>query len=200
MDLIRKIFDSSYHMFKPFLFSATKKDPEKAHDWFILFSQLLAVTKLEKFVLDNKADYNKLPFEISNGAGLDKNGEISPQFFRYFGLEPVYGTVTGEKNIGNPRPRTKRIAKRNSFINDIAWENDGAKIISNRLKRYKNYEIPIRISIGITPIPNMSTEQKLNDLRKTLNSFKGIHCIVGYEYNPSRKSLYFTRRKSKIFR
>jgi len=202
MDLIRKIFDEFYGIFKPFLFYVTRKDHEIAHDWFILFSKILMATGLEKFVLDNKTNYKKIPFEISNGAGLDKNANISPMFFRYGGLDRiVYGTFTGEKWPGNSRPRTKRLIREKSLLNNIGWENDGSEIISNRLKLYKNYETPITISIGFTPTPELSTEQRLKDLEKTLNLFNDneIHCISRVEYNPSCPNLKISREENQSF-
>lgn len=200
MDLARKVFDSSYNLFKPFLFYATKKDPEWAHDLFVSFSKFLTLTKLEKFFLDNESNYKRLPFEISNAAGLDKNAEISPEFFRYLGFDRVvYGTFTEEKWEGNPRPRTKRIVKEKSLINNIGWENDGSKVISSRLRFHKNYEVPITISVGFTPDPTLSIEQKWRYLKKVFNQFngKGIHCINRIEYNPSCPNLLISREENQ---
>jgi dihydroorotate dehydrogenase len=197
MDLMRKIFDSSYTLFKPFLFYATRKDPEIAHEFFLSFSKFLIKNHLEKFVLDNKTNYNKLSFEISNAAGFDKNAEIPPKFFRYLGFDRVtYGTITGEKHDGKPRPRTKRI-KGNSLINNIGWDNDGAEIVLRRLRKYKNCDIPISLNIGFTPNPKLNIEQRFIDLEKMLILMKEISYIKEIEYNPSCGNLCISREENQ---
>ncbi len=194
MDLIRKLFDNSYTLAKPFLFYATRKDNEVAHDLFILFCQTLDYLELDELVLDNDTNRSFPNFKISNAAGFNKNGKISSRVMKYLGFDRnVSGTLTGEKWLGNERPRTKRFD--NSLTNNIGWENDGAEKISQRV--YDNYELPITINFGFTPKPDLTIEQILGDLKKTIGYFRDILCVDRFEYNPSCPNLCISREENQ---
>ena len=198
MDLVRQVFDSFYDLIKNPLFYITRKNPEVAHDLFILFSKILSATGLEKLVLDNKSNYLQLPFEISNAAGFDKNARLSPKISKYLRFDRiVIGTVTGKHWLGNKRPRIKRDSSKQSLFNNIAWDNDGAKAVANRLKSYKNHEVKITINIGPTPEPKLSIKERLKDLEKTIKIFRDISYVDRFEYCPSCPNIKISREENQ---
>ncbi len=198
MDLIRKVFDSSYDLIKHPLFYVTNKDPEIAHDLFVLFSKVLSLARLEKLVLDNKENYTQLPFEISSAAGFDKNARVSPKIFKNLGFDRiVIGTVTRKAWPGHPRPRIKRDVSRESLINLIGWNNDSAKAVANRLKLYQNQEVKITINIGPTPAPELSVKERLKDLEETIKIFKDISYVDRFEYCPSCPNIDIFREENQ---
>jgi len=197
MDLIRDGFDYFYDLIKHPLFYLTKENAEIAHDLFVLFSRGLYFTRLEKLILDNKENYVELPFEISNAAGLNKNAKIPPQIIEVLGFDRnVIGTFTGEPWKGEKRPRIKRYPSYDSLINWIAWDNEGAEIISKRIKLYGDCKIPITISIGPTPKSFLSLEERFSDIEKTINLSKNILSVDRFEYCPSCPNLKISREEN----
>ncbi|MBR9701742.1 hypothetical protein GOV13_02365 [Candidatus Pacearchaeota archaeon] len=190
MDLLRTSLDYSYDLVKRPLFRITKNDAETTHNLLVLFSKILNRTGLEKVMLDNESNYLDNSINISNAAGLNKNGKISPMFWNYLGFDrSVIGTVTGEFWPGNKRPRIKRHLPNESLINWVGWANDGAKIIAKRVDSYKDYDLPITINLGATPDPNLTLREKISDLEKTVKLFRKIFSVDRFEYNPSCQNI-----------
>src|SRR3989338_4795079 len=147
MDQIRNLFDRSYDLFKPLLFYLTKRDPETAHNIFVKFAQALHELRLEKFVLDNEENELESPIEISNAAGLNKNGEIPPSFLAYLGFDRVViGTVTYEPWKGNERLRCKRYESTAYLVNWLGLPGHGVKKVAERIIEYRDPKTPITIN------------------------------------------------------
>src|SRR5437762_1625879 len=74
---------------------------------------------------------------IGLGAGFDKNanylGELETLGFGFIEI----GTVTPLPQKGNPKPRLFRLPKDGALINRMGFNNDGVKLIAERLKRWK---------------------------------------------------------------
>lgn len=73
------------------------------------------------------------------GAGFDKTGELYPFLSRMgFGHIEV-GTITGQKQSGNPKPRVFRYPQDQALVNRMGFNNPGAdsaeKIISSQKKQ-----------------------------------------------------------------
>lgn len=102
-----------------------------------------------------------LPFRNPFGlaAGFDKNGVAIPAWEALgFGFVEI-GTVTAKPQSGNPRPRIFRYPKQEALINRLGFNNDGADVISERLRRLRGSSlapsIPLGINLGkskITPL------------------------------------------------
>jgi dihydroorotate dehydrogenase len=148
-------------LMRPLLFL---KDPEEAHE------QTLAVLArasflegvLEKFysVTDSRLETKIGSLQFSNpvglAAGFDKNGKalkIWPGFG--FGFIEM-GAVTALAQPGNPKPRLYRLAKDSALINRLGFNNEGAEVISAKLRDQKEKgrlpKIPLGINLGRSKI------------------------------------------------
>ncbi|QBX57690.1 quinone-dependent dihydroorotate dehydrogenase [Nocardioides seonyuensis] len=73
------------------------------------------------------------PHPLGLAAGFDKNG-IGIDALAALGFGHVeIGTVTGEPQPGNPRPRLFRLKDDRAIINRMGFNNDGAEVVARRL-------------------------------------------------------------------
>lgn len=97
------------------------------------------------------------PFGLA--AGFDKNAVAIPAWEALgFGFVEI-GTVTAKPQPGNPRPRIFRFPKPEALINRLGFNNEGADVIGERLRRLRASKlapsIPIGVNLGkskITPL------------------------------------------------
>lgn len=116
------------------------------------------------------------PNPVGLAAGFDKNGVALPALAALgFGFVEI-GTVTAQPQPGNPKPRIFRYSAQEALINRLGFNNDGAEVISARLRALRQSErwprIPIGINIGkskVTPIEE-ATDDYLFSFR-LLNAF-----------------------------
>ena len=74
---------------------------------------------------------------IGMAAGFDKNAEVYNALFKLgFGFVEV-GTITPLKQYGNPKPRVFRLVEDEALINRLGFNNHGAEIVKDRIKRNK---------------------------------------------------------------
>ena len=75
------------------------------------------------------------PDALGLAAGFDKNAVgIDALAALGFGFVEV-GTVTGEPQPGNPRPRLFRLPADRAVVNRMGFNNDGAEVVARRLAR-----------------------------------------------------------------
>ena len=148
-----------------------KVDPEKAHT--------LAIKSLKFNLVPNVFDENKndpifqtkifdkdLDNPIGMAAGFDKNAEVYNSLFKLgFGFVEV-GTITPLKQYGNPKPRVFRLVEDEALINRLGFNNHGAEIVKDRIKRNKKLGL-----LGINIGPNKDTSDRLNDYLIGLKTF-----------------------------
>ena len=148
-----------------------KVDPEKAHT--------LAIKSLKFNLIPNVFDENKndpifqakifnkdLDNPIGIAAGFDKNAEVyNPLFKLGFGFVEV-GTITPLKQYGNPKPRVFRLVEDEALINRLGFNNHGAEIVKERIKRNKKLGL-----LGINIGPNKDSSNRLNDYLIGLKTF-----------------------------
>ena len=148
-----------------------KLDPEKAHS--------LAIKSLKFNLIPNVFDENKndpifqtkifekeLDNPIGIAAGFDKNAEVyNPLFKLGFGFVEV-GTITPLKQYGNPKPRVFRLVEDEALINRLGFNNHGAEIVKDRIKRNKKKGF-----LGINIGPNKDSSDRLNDYLIGLKTF-----------------------------
>ena len=153
---------------RPLLF---KVDPEKAHT--------LAIKSLKFNLIPNVFDEHKndsifqttifgkdLDNPIGMAAGFDKNAEVYNALFKLgFGFVEV-GTITPLKQYGNPKPRVFRLVEDEALINRLGFNNHGAEIVKDRIKRNKKLGL-----LGINIGPNKDSSDRLNDYLIGLKSF-----------------------------
>ena len=153
---------------RPLLF---KVDPEKAHT--------LAIKSLKFNLIPNVFDEHKndsifqtkifgkdLDNPIGMAAGFDKNAEVYNALFKLgFGVVEV-GTITPLKQYGNPKPRVFRLVEDEALINRLGFNNHGAEIVKDRIKRNKKLGL-----LGINIGPNKDSSDRLNDYLIGLKTF-----------------------------
>jgi len=153
---------------RPLIF---KVDPEKAHT--------LAIKSLKFNLIPNVFDENKndpifqtkifdkeLDNPIGMAAGFDKNAEVYNSLFKLgFGFVEV-GTITPLKQYGNPKPRVFRLIEDESLINRLGFNNHGAEIVKDRIKRNNKMGL-----LGINIGPNKDSKDRLNDYLIGLKTF-----------------------------
>ena len=72
------------------------------------------------------------------GAGFDKNARYLRELEALgFGFVEV-GTITPLPQVGNDKPRLFRLPKDNALINRMGFNNDGVKVIAERLKNWRD--------------------------------------------------------------
>src|SRR5437660_1511146 len=127
---------------RPLLFSI---DPETAHNFAIGFlrraSQVeLALRGLRRFqpAAKRKTVFGvRFPNPVGLAAGFDKDGVALPALAALgFGFIEI-GTVTAKPQAGNPRPRIFRFSEQQALINRLGFNNDGADLVANRLRRWQ---------------------------------------------------------------
>jgi dihydroorotate dehydrogenase len=78
------------------------------------------------------------PGVLGLAAGFDKNATgIDGLAALGFGFVEV-GTVTGEPQSGNPRPRLARLPADRAVVNRMGFNNDGAEVVARRLERRRS--------------------------------------------------------------
>lgn len=174
MDIVRKLFDAGYDVSRNGIFYLTRKDPEKAHEFFVDFSRLINEIGLEKTLLDNSSNKIELPFEFSNAAGFNKNADIPLSFLKYLGFNRVVvGTVTNDAWDGNPRPRIQRFIGTESLVNWMGLPGVGSEQVGENLQENISYlkkenlnYIPVTINFMSTP--GKTGDELLEDLEGTI--------------------------------
>ena len=103
---------------------------------------------------------------IGMAAGFDKNAEVYNSLFKLgFGFVEV-GTITPLKQYGNPKPRVFRLVEDEALINRLGFNNQGAKNISDRIKKNRPTGL-----LGINIGPNKDTKEREKDYIECLKTF-----------------------------
>jgi dihydroorotate dehydrogenase len=139
---------------------------------------------------DSHLTTNFLDLQFRNpvglGAGFDKNAIYLKELETLgFGFVEV-GTVTPLAQPGNPKPRVFRLPKDKALINRMGFNNDGAKIVAERLRKWKerqlatgNWQSRSRLIIGgnIGKNKNTPNEEAWKDYAACFNE---LHPYVDY--------------------
>lgn len=132
-------------------------DPEEAHHFTIHNLQLLgkvpfllniaAGGKVEHTSLHRKVFGIDFPNPVGLAAGLDKNGDVIDEMGAMgFGFVEI-GTITPKPQPGNDKPRLFRLTKNDALINRMGFNNVGADVAAQKLKRRKS-NIIVGANIG----------------------------------------------------
>lgn len=116
---------------------------------------------------------------IGLGAGFDKNATYLKELETLgFGFVEI-GTVTPLPQPGNPKPRIFRLPKDKALINRMGFNNDGVKVIAERLKKFRTQNPEFRIIIGGNIGKNKTTpnEEAWKDYAICFNE---LHACVDY--------------------
>lgn len=137
----------------------------------------------------------KFPNPIGLAAGFDKNATALPACAALgFGFIEI-GTVTAKPQPGNPRPRIFRYAAEQALINRLGFNNDGADIVANRLKKLRESghwpAVPVGVNIGkskVTPI-DQAAEDYLHSFRRLRNFADYVVLNVSSPNTPGLRAL-----------
>jgi dihydroorotate dehydrogenase len=112
------------------------------------------------------------PNPVGLAAGFDKNGVALPAWEALgFGFVEI-GTVTAKPQPGNPKPRIFRYPEQQALINRLGFNNDGADVVAERLRKLRASgrwpRIPIGINIGKSKVTELADapEDYLYSFRK----------------------------------
>lgn len=156
---------------RPFLFNL---DPETAHDLAIkslkfnpLPSKMFEVE--DEQMLSIEVLGKIFPNPIGLAAGFDKSAEVYNSLLKLgFGFVEV-GTVTPLSQFGNLKPRIFRLEDDRALINRLGFNNDGIKVIKERIKSDKKQGI-----LGINIGPNKDSKDQTNDFCLGLKNFYNL--------------------------
>ena len=107
---------------------------------------LCSIDFIRKFIAAGFSPHGNLEFGIWNldftnrvglGAGFDKNAKYLRELETLgFGFVEI-GTVTPLPQAGNEKPRLFRLPKDKALINRMGFNNDGVKVIAERLRSWQ---------------------------------------------------------------
>jgi len=177
---------NAYERFaRPLLFSL---DPEAAHHLAIALLRGashvdIALRPLNFFQPPRKPKTVfgvNFPNPIGLAAGLDKNGVALPAWAALgFGFIEI-GTVTAKAQPGNPKPRIFRFPAQQALINSLGFNNDGAEIIAERLRKLRGggrWPGNCRVGINIGKSKVTPLEEATDDY---LSSFRLLREFADY--------------------
>ncbi len=157
----------------------TRTDPERAHG--AAFRAIRAAQPVTRVLNGRRTKVEKVrtrrvlgldfPGLVGLAAGFDKNAVgIDALANMGFGFVEI-GTVTGEPQPGNPKPRLARLPADRAIINRMGFNNDGAEVVSRRLAERRfdrtglRLGVPLGINIGKTKV--VSDEDAVRDYEKS---------------------------------
>jgi len=154
--------------------------------FFCKFSFLKKNFKRKFSPVDN--DFSKKIFgltfknPVGLAAGFDKNAQYLNELETLgFGFVEI-GTVTPLPQDGNPKPRLFRLPKDKALINRMGFNNEGVKVVAERLKKFKSKQEPgskKRLIIGGNIGKNKITPNE--DAWKDYEiCFNELHDVVDY--------------------
>ncbi len=145
----------------------TRTDPERAHERATRairagrpLTSLLPrrTTKVEALGLT-------FPGPLGLAAGFDKNAE-SIDALAALGFSFIeVGTVTGEPQPGNPKPRLFRLPQDRAVVNRMGFNNDGAEAVARRLAARTRGDIIVGVNIGKTKL--VPDDEAIGDYEKS---------------------------------
>ena len=135
----------------------TRTDAETVHH--AAFAAIRAAGTTARLVAPRRPAVRVMGLEFPEilgvAAGFDKNAAaIDGLAALGFGFVEV-GTITGEAQPGNPRPRLHRLPADRAIINRMGFNNDGAEVVARRLARRLErgpFPVPVGINIGKTKV------------------------------------------------
>lgn len=114
---------------------------------------------------------------VGLAAGFDKNAQYLPELWVLgFGFVEI-GTVTPLPQEGNPKPRLFRLPKDKAIINRMGFNNDGATIVAERVKRFRQTGTGLIIGGNIGKNKNTPNEDAWKDYQ---TCFMMLHEHVDY--------------------
>lgn len=144
----------------------TRTDPEKVHQ--MAFRAIRAAQPVTRLIGGRVSKVGQrrtrrvmgldFPGLLGLAAGFDKNA-VGIDALANMGFAFVeIGTVTGEPQPGNPKPRLARLPADRAVVNRMGFNNDGAEVVARRLaerridRTGRRIGVPLGINIGKTKV------------------------------------------------
>ncbi len=155
----------------------TRADAETAHKaaFAALRAAAPAAIRLRSLRGEDPLDRRRIeamglsfPGVLGLAAGFDKNA-VGIDALAALGFSFVeVGTVTGEPQPGNPRPRLFRLPADRAIVNRMGFNNDGAEVVARRLAaRRGRAHLPVVVGVNIGKTKVVPEEQAVEDYRKS---------------------------------
>ncbi len=92
----------------------------------------------QRAIINTRLFNIQFPNPVGLGAGFDKNARYLNELECLgFGFVEI-GTVTPKPQAGNDKPRLFRLPKDKALINRMGFNNDGVKVVAERLKNWRD--------------------------------------------------------------
>ena len=169
----------NYETIKPLLFQL---EPENAHNviekflhYGIDYIPFVRNYMLEKLFINDLTLHQELFGKtflnpVGIGAGFDKNATMIRAIQALgFGFTEI-GTITPKPQEGNPKPRMFRHIQERTIQNAMGFNNDGAFLIEQRLKKVLPFTTPIGINIGKNKLT--SETEAIEDYKVLIETFE----------------------------
>ena len=143
-------------LLRPILFRWAGGDPEAIHEAMISWLGHVPATRSAQVANPVTVAGIEFPNRVGVAAGLDKDGVAAAAWARFGFGHAELGTVTGQAQPGNPRPRMFRARASRGVINRMGFNNRGADALADRLLKLgvqrgnRRLGIPLGVSIGKT--------------------------------------------------
>ena len=121
----------------------------------------------------------KFPNPVGLAAGLDKNGQYIHALSQLgFGFIEI-GTITPRSQPGNPQPRLFRLIQDEAIINRMGFNNDGAEVVINNIRKFKKKYPDNAVILGGNIGKNKDTPNELASL-DYIYCFNALYSYVDY--------------------
>ncbi len=129
-------------------------------------------------------------------AGFDKNGKVVNQLASLgFGFTEV-GTVTFEPQKGNPKPRLFRLPKDKALINRLGFNNEGTKMVVERLKKIERTCV---LGVNIGKNKDVPNEEAIENYLKSFDlAFDVADYIAVNVSSPNTQNLRELQKASEL--
>lgn len=177
-----RLMRSAYRLgLRPLFFRLRGGDPERVHEDVVgLLSKLPSGSRAAVADPVTVAGI-RFPNRVGLAAGMDKDGRAAAAWARLgFGFAEL-GTVTGQGQPGNEKPRVFRLRDSRALVNRMGFNNSGAEAMAERLHRMGvrrgNHAvgIPLGISIGKTKV--VPLDRAIDDY---LHSLRALELYADY--------------------
>ena len=157
----------------------TRTDPERAHHaaFRAIRTARLPLSGGSRLVEWGKSDRREgdssvqamgltFPNRLGLAAGFDKNA-VGIDALAALGFGHVeIGTVTGEPQPGNPKPRLFRLPEDRAVVNRMGFNNDGAEVVADRLEKRGRRPGPV-LGVNIGKSKVVPEDQAVGDYEKS---------------------------------
>ena len=161
---------------------------ERAHHFSMgLFDRMLSLAPLghafaKRYTVDDdrlKTQVFGLDFSnpVGLAAGFDKNAQWYPKLATLGFSHVEVGTITGQAQPGNPKPRLFRLPQDTAIINRMGFNNDGADQAAKRLSTTRKYRADDILGVNIGKTKVVSLQSATADY---LYSFERLFAYADY--------------------